>query len=336
MGYTLDALIERYGEDNGKFLYDELTRYQQNYQQLTFIETGIEPDGRCEAEARVEAAEKGWRFEKVQGDLKLFRGLLAGDWDDANFLVVPPGHRIVARPEQGIVAVEFPPPAGGWKREDCTMNGKERVLAMFDGKAVDHLPLMPITMLFGAELAGVRYRDYAADCHVLADVQMHTAQIFGFDHVSTISDPAREVSDLGGAVEWFDNQPPAIVESRALLEDKSRLESLKIPAMATPGRMHDRIAGVALLKQRTAGTLLVEGWVEGPCAMGADLRGMNTLMFDFHDDPDFVNRLFEFVRGHGDRIRREAGRSGSRHDRHRRRGGLADRAAALRAVRASP
>ena len=175
------------------------------------------------------------------------------------------------------------------------MNGKERVLAMFDGKAVDHLPLMPITMQFGAELAGVRYRDYAADCHVLADVQMHTAQIFGFDHVSTISDPAREVSDLGGAVEWFDNQPPAIVESRALLEDKSRLETLKIPGMAAPGRMHDRIAGVALLKQRTAGTLLVEGWVEGPCAMGADLRGMNTLMFDFHDDPEFVNRLFEFV-----------------------------------------
>ncbi len=109
MGYTLDALIERYGEDNGRFLYDELTRYQQAYTQLTFIETGIEPDGRGEAEARVEATEKGWRFEKVRGDLGLFRGLLAGDWDEASFLVVPPGHRIVARADQGIVAAEFPP-----------------------------------------------------------------------------------------------------------------------------------------------------------------------------------------------------------------------------------
>src|SRR5512135_166041 len=44
MGYTLDALIERYGEDNGRFLYDELTRYRRAYEQLTFIETGIEPD----------------------------------------------------------------------------------------------------------------------------------------------------------------------------------------------------------------------------------------------------------------------------------------------------
>ena len=66
MGFTLDALIERYGEDNGTFLYEELTRYQQTYQQLTFIETGIEPDDRFETEARAEAVEKGWKFEKVR------------------------------------------------------------------------------------------------------------------------------------------------------------------------------------------------------------------------------------------------------------------------------
>jgi hypothetical protein len=105
-GYTLDALVERYGEENGRFLYEELTRYRQTYRQLTFIETGIEPDGRFEAEARAEAAEKGWEFEKIRGDLRLFRGLLSGDWSDADYLVVPPGHRIVARPEGGIVAAE--------------------------------------------------------------------------------------------------------------------------------------------------------------------------------------------------------------------------------------
>ena len=106
MGFTLDALIERYGEDNGRFLYEELTHYQQTYQQLTFIETGIEPDDRFESAARSEATEKGWRFEKVRGDLGMFRGLLSGDWDDVNYLVVPPGHRIAARPDQGIIGVE--------------------------------------------------------------------------------------------------------------------------------------------------------------------------------------------------------------------------------------
>jgi hypothetical protein len=106
MGSTLDALVERYGEDNGRFLYEELTRYRQTYRQLTFIETGLEPDARFEAAARAEAAEKGWRFEKVSGDLELFRGLLSGSWDESRYLVVPPGHRIAARPDQDIVAIE--------------------------------------------------------------------------------------------------------------------------------------------------------------------------------------------------------------------------------------
>ena len=106
VGYTLDALVERYGDDNGKFVYEELTKYRKVYRQLTFIETGIEPDGRFEAQARHEAVDKGWTFETVRGDLRLFRGLLSGDWDEADYLVVPPGHRIAARPDRGIVTAE--------------------------------------------------------------------------------------------------------------------------------------------------------------------------------------------------------------------------------------
>jgi hypothetical protein len=106
LGASLDDLVERYGEDNGRFLFEELTRYQKNYQQLSFIETGIEPDGRFREAAESEAAAKGWRFEAVRGDLGLFRALLSGDWDEASFLIVPPGHCIAPRPDQGIIAAE--------------------------------------------------------------------------------------------------------------------------------------------------------------------------------------------------------------------------------------
>jgi MtaA/CmuA family methyltransferase len=59
--------------------------------------------------------------------------------------------------------------------------------------------------------------------------------------------------------------------------------------------MSDRIRGVDSLRDRAGNDLLVEGWVEGPCAMAADLRGLNTLMLDFFDTPEFVQDLFEFV-----------------------------------------
>src|SRR5258708_15680929 len=121
------------------------------------------------------------------------------------------------------------------------MTGKQRILAKLRGEPVDSLPLMPITMMFAADLAGVRYGDYARDYRVLADAQVAVAERFGLDYVSAISDPAREASDLGAAVGGFDDQPPAIVESRALLEEKSKLADLRLPHLAAPRRMRDRV-----------------------------------------------------------------------------------------------
>jgi MtaA/CmuA family methyltransferase len=174
------------------------------------------------------------------------------------------------------------------------MTGKQRILARLAGQPTDSLPLMPITMMFAADLAGVHYRDYVTDHRILADAQLKVATHFDFDYVSVISDPAREAADLGARIEWFDDQPPAIVESQALLSNTSDLKSLRLPDLST-GRMGDRIEGVRLLAGEAGATRIVEGWVEGPCAMSADLRGMNTLMLDFNDHAEFVEELFEFV-----------------------------------------
>ncbi len=59
--------------------------------------------------------------------------------------------------------------------------------------------------------------------------------------------------------------------------------------------MLDRVQASALFKERLGGEKLIEGWVEGPCAEGADLRGINNLMLDLMDDPAFVRDLFAFV-----------------------------------------
>jgi MtaA/CmuA family methyltransferase len=154
---------------------------------------------------------------------------------------------------------------------------------------------MPITMMFACLQIGARYRDYCTDYRVLVEGQIRTAEAFGFDYVNTMSDPAREAADCGAVVEYFDNQPVAIVEDQALLADKTRLASLKIPDPLGGGRMHNSLKGLALYKERVGKDKMIEGWVEGPIAEGADLRGINTLMLDFFDDPAFVRDLFAFV-----------------------------------------
>lgn len=175
------------------------------------------------------------------------------------------------------------------------MNSRERVFAMLDGHSVDRLPVMPITMMFAARQAGKPYRQYVTDHRILAEGQLRTAERFGFDHVSAISDPAREAVDLGATVQFFEDQPPAFVEADALLADKARLAHLRIPDPLAGGRMTDRVLGIRLLRERAGDDRIVEGWIEGPCGEASGLRGINTLMTDFTDDPQFVSDLLAFV-----------------------------------------
>jgi hypothetical protein len=99
-------LIARYGEDNGRYLFEQFNGYQRNCRQLAYIATGLEPDGSFERQAREEAACRGWRFETIRGDLRLFERLVAGDWDESDFLVVPPGWRVKPTYDGGIIEKE--------------------------------------------------------------------------------------------------------------------------------------------------------------------------------------------------------------------------------------
>jgi len=175
------------------------------------------------------------------------------------------------------------------------MTGYERIRAHLAGESVDHLPLMPITMMLAADQTKAAYRDYVTDYRVLCEAQIRTAEAFSLDYVSAISDPTREAADCGAAIRFFEDQPPAIREDAPLLADKSRLAGLTMPDPHGGGRMTDRLRGVAMLRERVGGDKLVEGWIEGPCAEAADLRGLNPLMLDFMDDATFVTDLLDFV-----------------------------------------
>ncbi len=155
---------------------------------------------------------------------------------------------------------------------------------------------MPITMMWAADLIGAKYHDYATRAETQAAAQYAVARQFGFDHVSVISDPCCEAADLGAAIFYPPDGPPAIVEERALLADPATLGRLRAPDPHQSGsRMANRVEAVRLLRRQAGDTHFVEGWVEGPFAESADLRGINTLMLDFYDDPDFIHALAAFT-----------------------------------------
>ncbi|MFP4501918.1 MAG: uroporphyrinogen decarboxylase family protein [Candidatus Hydrogenedentota bacterium] len=175
------------------------------------------------------------------------------------------------------------------------MTGRERVFATLTGQPRDHLAFLPITMMLAAERIGVPYRTYATDYNALVAGQLRVAEDFGADVVSCISDPAREAADCGAALHLPEDLPPGMAAETPLIAYKGDLAHLTAPKPEDGARMHDRLQAARALRECVGEDLVVEGWVEGPCAEGANLRGLQTLMMDFYEDPDFVRDLFEFT-----------------------------------------
>jgi hypothetical protein len=100
---SLGELIAKYGEDNGRYLFEQYASFRRHYSGLTYISTGIASDDACRALAQGEAAQNQWAFDEVRGSLSILDRLVNGPWDDADFLVIPPGGRIHATLNEGIV-----------------------------------------------------------------------------------------------------------------------------------------------------------------------------------------------------------------------------------------
>jgi len=103
---SFEELVAKYGEDNARYLWEELGDITKHYGQLTFIKMGVEPDASFERRAHEEARERGWKFEKVDGDLSMIQRLVDGVWYEREFLLVPPGWRVRAQYDEGIIAAE--------------------------------------------------------------------------------------------------------------------------------------------------------------------------------------------------------------------------------------
>jgi hypothetical protein len=77
----------------------------QHYDRYCYLEMGVTDESRFIAESQKLAAERQWLFDHRRGDLSLLRRLLFGDWND-DFLIIPPGHKIVARNDDEILDIE--------------------------------------------------------------------------------------------------------------------------------------------------------------------------------------------------------------------------------------
>lgn len=94
-GDSYAVLVEQYGEDNARYIYEAMhPKLDGEYQPVCFISMPEIPCAEALGKCRARAEEEGRPFRRLDGDIRLIRMLLDGDWPAGEFLVLRPGETI--------------------------------------------------------------------------------------------------------------------------------------------------------------------------------------------------------------------------------------------------
>ena len=88
-------LVEQYGEENAKYVWETLHPPERESVRF-YISLPTEGDERAKEAFVEEARADGKEVRVLSGNAGLIRDLLRGEWNEEDFLIVPPGGKITA------------------------------------------------------------------------------------------------------------------------------------------------------------------------------------------------------------------------------------------------
>ncbi len=101
-----DQWVQKYGEEQAKYLMEEMSRWSNAYTHGTLIDFDFLKHLKIQAQVRQICSDKGWEYGEIKGDLRLFEELVEGDWPEADFLIVQPGQKVVASFDEKVIGTE--------------------------------------------------------------------------------------------------------------------------------------------------------------------------------------------------------------------------------------
>lgn len=104
---------ETYGEENAEYLMQTEQGWFKTYNNAAYVDLGFGDSARYQEYTRECADWLQWNCDLLRGDPRLVIDFLDGNWNEEDFLVVPPGHCIVPSHDDRIItAVPDEPEAG--------------------------------------------------------------------------------------------------------------------------------------------------------------------------------------------------------------------------------
>lgn len=93
----------KYGQEVAEYLMEEQQRWFRTYSRATYVELGVGATPEDIAYTQQCARWLGWTYDYQRGDPKLLADLLAGNWDEDRFVVLPPGRGLVATGDERVI-----------------------------------------------------------------------------------------------------------------------------------------------------------------------------------------------------------------------------------------
>jgi len=145
----------------------------------------------------------------------------------------------------------------------------------------------------GTRLLGVPIRHYATDAAIMAESVLTAYRRFGYDGLQLSLGVATEAGELGSSVHQPEDGLPVVVEPA--LESPGDLARLEVPNPWQAGRMALFLEAVERAVQAVGEEAWIVAGIRGPFLMGSQLRGVESLLMDLIDQPDWTGELLTFT-----------------------------------------
>mgnify|MGYP000112008442 CR=1 FL=1 len=165
------------------------------------------------------------------------------------------------------------------------MTGRERIEAVLAAKVPDRVPVFPNIHFGTARFAGYSIKEFATDGKKNAASLIGAWRECGYDGIQVGSDVTVEGEAVGSRVGYPPDNIPAVVEPFLA---EPRIDRLKIPNPQRDGRMPVLLESTRIAAKEAGEKAFIVCTVMGPMNLAGQIRGVENLMLDFYDRPEFV------------------------------------------------
>ena len=174
------------------------------------------------------------------------------------------------------------------------MNSYERVMACFEGKIPDRVPIVPIVREWCCKQAGTSLTETMENVEKHVFSQYYCAREFDYDIVFGLLGVSEESEAMGCVVKYGDGYLPMIAD-HVVKDYEKDLPRLSIPDPYKDKRLPLILEGIRRLKELCGGEIPVVGSVQGPFRHAAMLRGPENLMRDLFKKKEDARKLMEIA-----------------------------------------